>query len=226
MTDAILKADKREVTGRKVKNLRKDGLLPANIFGKKIKSQSIQIDQAEFQKIFKEVGETGLVELQIGNDKRPVLISNLQVDPISGLPIHADLYQVDLKEKVTAQVPVELTGESPAEKQGLGTVVQQLDEVEVEALPADLPDHFTVDLTKLEKVDDAMFVKDLDVDTKKVEIKDDPEQIVVKVEGLREEEPEEVIAPAEGEEAPAEGEEKKDESDAPKGESKEEETKN
>jgi large subunit ribosomal protein L25 len=226
MTDAILKADKREVTGRKVKNLRKDGLLPANIFGKKIKSQSIQIDQAEFQKIFKEVGETGLVELQIGNDKRPVLISNLQVDPISGLPIHADLYQVDLKEKVTAQVPVELTGESPAEKQGLGTVVQQLDEVEVEALPADLPDHFTVDLTKLEKVDDAMFVKDLDVDTKKVEIKDDPEQIVVKVEGLREEEPEEVITPAEGEEAPVEGEEKKEENDAPKGERKEDETKN
>ncbi|HJY98297.1 MAG TPA: 50S ribosomal protein L25 [Patescibacteria group bacterium] len=200
-----LKAEIRKISGRKVKNLRKDGLLPGNVFGKKIKSQAIQVPLKDFVKVYKDVGETGLVTLAVGKEERPVLVHNLQVDPVKNTPVHVDFLQVDLKEKVTAGVPVELTGESPAEKQGVGTVVQQLMEIEVEALPTDLPEKFEVNVEALSEVDQAIYVKDIKVDRAKVEIKADAEALVAKVEPPQKEE---VIAPpvaAEGE-VPAEGE--------------------
>src|SRR3990167_9496732 len=198
-----LKAEKRSIEGRKVKKLRSEGILPANIFGKKVKSQSVQVNLAEFQKVYKEVGETGLVELQVNGEKRPVLIHNLQLDPVSDSALHVDFLQVDLKSKVTAQIPVELVGEAPAEKQGLGTVVQYIDEIEVEALPTDLPDKFEINLASLVEVDQSVLVKDIPIDGKKVEVKTDVEQILVKDEPPHEEKEEVVAVP---EEAPvAEG---------------------
>ena len=210
MNKLSLKADKRKVTGRKVKKLRREGILPANVYGKKIKSESVQVDASEFMKVYREVGETGLVELVLDGKHKPVLVHNVQLDPVTDVVLHADLLQVDLKEKVTAQVRVELTGESPAEKQGLGTVVQYVDEIEVEALPGDLPDKFEVDASSLTEVDQTVFVKNLPVDSKKVEIKADTEQIVVKVEPPKKEE--EVEAP------PTEAEEVAVEGEAPTGE--------
>jgi len=195
MNTLKLVAEKRAVFGRKVKKLRAGGMLPANIYGKKVKSEAVQISLSEFQKVFKEAGETGLVELEIGKEKRPVLIHNVQVNPVSDAPIHTDFLQVDLKEKVKAAVPVELSGESPAEKQGLGTLVQYIDEIEVEAYPADLPDKFEIDVTSLIEVDNAVLIKDIKVDSEKVLIKNDTEQIVAKVEPLRKEE--EVVPVAE-----------------------------
>lgn len=216
MTKITLKSEKREVFGRKVSRLRKAGLIPANIFGKKIVSQAITVDVKEFADTFKKAGETQLIEL----NGKSVLVSNLQTDPISGLVIHVDFRQVDLTEKIEAKVPVIIEGESPAEKQNLGTVVQQIDEIEVEALPADLPESIIVDASILVEVDQAIYVKDLKVD-KKVEIKTDMESIVVKVEPPTKEEVVEVPVVAEGEvaegEAPAEGETPKVESsEAPK----------
>src|SRR3989344_2904957 len=189
-----LKAEKRSIEGRKVKKLRSEGILPANIFGKKVKSQSVQVNLAEFQKVYKEVGETGLVELQGNGEKRPVLIHNLQLDPVSDSALHVDFLQVDLKSKVTAQIPVELVGEAPAEKQGLGTVVQYIDEIEVEALPTDLPEKFEMDISGFTEVDQTFYLKDLKFDKVKVEIKDDLEKIIAKVEPPKEEK-EEVPAP-------------------------------
>lgn len=199
-----LKAEVRKISGRKVKNLRKEGLLPGNISGKKIKSEAVQVVLKDFEKIYKEVGETGLVTLQVGKEEKPVLIHNLQVNPVSDAPVHVDFLQVDLKEKVTAEVPVELVGESPAEKQGIGTVVQQLNEIEVEALPTDLPEKFEVDVTDLAEVDQAIYVKDLKVDRTKVEVKEDAEALVAKVEPPQKEEVVAPPPPAEGE-VPAEG---------------------
>src|SRR3990172_3857960 len=144
----------RTLFGRKVKNLRKDGILPANIYGKKIKSQSVEVNLDEFAKVFKDAGETQVIELKLGREKRPVLIHNLQEDPVSDKIIHVDFLQVDLKEKVVAKVPVELTGESPSEKEGTGVVVLQVGEIEVEALPGDLPEKFEVDLSPLVKVEE------------------------------------------------------------------------
>ncbi|OGM09796.1 hypothetical protein A2W13_01280 [Candidatus Woesebacteria bacterium RBG_16_36_11] len=195
MVNLILKAEKREITGRKVKRMRKEGILPGNIYGKNIKSVSLMVKEKDFEDMFKKVGETSLLQIELGKEKRPVLVHNVQMDPLSDKPIHVDFLQVDLKEKVTAEVPVELVGESPAEKQGLGTVVQYIQEIEVEALPTDLPDKFEVDISNLIEVDNAVFVKDLKVDKKKIEIKNDMEVILVKVEAIKEEVEEVPVAP-------------------------------
>ena len=131
------------------------------------------------------------------------MVSNLQIDPVTSDYIHVDFRQVDLTEKITAKVPIEVLGESPAEKQNIGTVVQQLSEIEVSALPTDLPEKIEIDATILTEVDQAIYVKDLKID-KKVTVKTDPESIVVKVEPPIKEEVVEVVAPVEGE-VPVEG---------------------
>jgi len=198
MDKKLLKVESRTLKGRKVKKLRKEGIIPANIYGKKIKSKAISVKIDDFKKVFKEVGETGLINLEIKGDSkkedRAVLISNVQMDPVNDLPIHVDFRQVNLKEKVTAEVPVELTGVSPAEKQSMGTVVLYINEIEVEALPSDLPEKFVIDISKLEEVDQAIYIKDLDIDKSKVEIKLDLDEIVVKVEPPQKEEVEEPVA--------------------------------
>ncbi len=229
MDKKVLAAEVRKITGRKVKNLRKGGILPGNVSGKKVKSEAVQVNLKDFEKIYKEVGETGLLTLQVGKVEKPVLIQNLQVNSVSDAPIHVDFLQVDLKEKVEADVPVELSGESPAEKQSLGTVVQYINEVKVEALPTDLPEKFTVDVSELTEVDQAVYIKDLKTDRSKVEIKNDAEAIVVKVEPPQKEEVAPAPVPAEGE-VPAEGATPEEgaapaEGQAPQGESPKEEPK-
>lgn len=214
-----LKADKRETFGRKIKNLRKDGILPGNVYGKKVTSLAIQVNLKDFQKVFADAGETGLIELSVGGEKRPVLVHGLQVDPVSEELLHVDFVQVNLKEKIAAKVPVELVGKAPSEKQGIGTAVQYINEIEVESLPTDLPEKFEVDMSNLVNVDDAIFVKDLKVDKVKIQIKENEESIIVKVEAQVEEEvapppketPEEGAPPSEGEEAPAEEEKPQEE---------------
>lgn len=203
MANIKLTANKRDLKGRKVKSLREEGVLPANIFGKKIDSQTIKLDYVEFMKTLEDAGETTLIDLEVDGKSNPVLISEVQTDPVTDRPIHVDFLHVDLKEKVTAEVPVELIGESPAERQALGTVVQYLDELEVEALPAELPEKFEVTIDDLKDVDDTIFVKDVEVEKDKVEIQNDPDLILAKVEPPREEEEE---APALTEEELLDGE--------------------
>lgn len=210
-----LKSEKREIVGRKVKNLRKLGKIPANIFGKKVSSEAITIDSKEFAEAYKKSGETQLIEM----GGRSVLVSKIQYHPVSREILHIDLRQVDLKEKIEAMVPVELTGESPAEKQNLGTVVQQIDEIQVEALPTDLPEKIEVDQSILAEVDQAIYVKDLKVDSK-VDVLTDGESIVAKVEPPQAEEVVEAAPVVAEGEAVAEGE-KPAEGEAPKEEVKE-----
>lgn len=222
MQKQSIKAEKRKVIGRKVKTLRREGILPANIYGKKIKSEAVRVNIKDFAEVFSKVGETGLIELVLEGKKRPVLIHNVQTDPITDMAVHADFFQVDLKEKVTAQIPVELTGESSTEKEGKGTVVQYIDEIEVEALPTDLLEKFEIDLTVLKEVDDAVKVEDLKVEKSKVDIKNEPDQIIVKVEPPRKEEEEVKPEPeeGEGEETPSEEEPSPDAEKEQKGEEK------
>ncbi|OGD62772.1 hypothetical protein A2160_04850 [Candidatus Beckwithbacteria bacterium RBG_13_42_9] len=208
-----LQVEKRELAGRKVKQLRRQGILPANVYGKKVKSQSVQVDGKTFLRIYDEVGETGLVELILKGDKasRHVLIHNVQQDPVSDLPLHVDFYQVDLTQKVTAKVPLEMTGIAPAVAKG-GVLVQLLTEVEVEALPADLPDKLVIDVSKLEEMGNNLTAEDLKYDKAKVILKlEDPKTLVAQIEAPTKEEEKPVVevAPeavvAEGE-APKEGE--------------------
>ena len=190
-------AQKRKILGRKVKQLRREGILPANLFGKKIKSQALQVNQKELLEVFEKIGETGLIDLVVGKQKaRPVLISSFQLNPITDDPLHVDFHQVNLEEKTLVAVPVELIGSSPVVEKDEGTLVQPLLEVTVEALPQKLPDHLEADISTLVKLNDAVRISDLKVG-KGVEIKAEKNEIVVKVSALREEEE---VAPAPSEE--------------------------
>jgi large subunit ribosomal protein L25 len=204
-----LKLDTRTVVGRKVKALRKKGILPLSLYGKDEKSLSLQGDLKEILAVFQKAGETGLVELNIAKEVKPrtVLLKNPQFDPVTDLLVHLDLHQVKMTEKVTVTVPVELVGIAPAAEKGEGVLMHILNEIEIEALPADLPERFTADVSKLEKVNDLITVKDLGIDEKKITVKTGLEQVVAKVDAVKEEvvEPAPTAAPAEGEAKPAKG---------------------
>jgi large subunit ribosomal protein L25 len=200
-----LSADKRTLMGRKVKQLRRQGLIPANLFGKKIDSVAIQVDSKQFKKLYDEVGETGIVDVVVGDKSYPSLITGTASDPITGDTLHVDFHNVSLKEKVTATIPMELIGESPAVKDLAGVVNQSLYELEVEALPTDLPEVFEIDISKLAAIGDNLAIKDLTV-PEGVTIELDPETIIV---SIAEPAPEEVVEEAPAEEpaeTPTEGE--------------------
>lgn len=174
-----LTAEPRNITGKKVKKLRREGILPANVYGKGIKSQSLQLPLKEFEKVFAEAGETGVVELTYGKSTVPVLIHNLHTD-YRNTPLHADFFQVNLKEKVTAMIHVELVGEAKAETEKVGLVEKIISEVEVEALPTDLPEKIEVNIEILAAVDDQVIASELKIPTG-VTLLSDPNQVIVKV---------------------------------------------
>ncbi len=143
------------------------------------------------------------------------MITDVQADPISQRVIHVDLRQVNLKEKINAMIDIELTGESPAEDQG-AVIITVRDQIEVEALPTDLPEKFVVDISALKEVEDMITVADLQYDKSKVEVLAEPDEVLVKAEQPQAAEPEPETAEvetAEGE-APAEAGEEKPEAEA------------
>ena len=188
-----LKVTSRDVLGKKVKKLRREGILPGNIYGKGIDSVAVQVPLKEFQAVFKETGETVLVELTLDGKIRPVLIHNLQLDYVSHKPVHADFFQVNLKEKVKTMVPLVIVGEPKAVTDKLGMLLQPLSEVEVEALPADLPENIEVDVTHLAAIDEGITVGGLKKPAG-VEVLTDPEQMVVRIAELVSKEAEEQAA--------------------------------
>jgi len=209
MSKHSLKVSKRTVIGRKVKNLRSKGTAPANIFGKKVPSLNISVEVKLFLKTFAEVGESTLLYLEVEGEKepRPVFVREMVKDPVSGNLLHVVFNQVNLKEKVTAPVPVILSGTAPAETEKLGILVQQLDEIEIEALPADMPENISIDISGLSEVGANISVADLKLD-KKFEVKTDPDTIIVQIEALAKEEiaPAPIVAEGEVGPAPVEGE--------------------
>ena len=209
MAKIQLKAEERKIVGRKVKTLRQKGILPANVYGRDVKSVAIEISTKEFRDVYKKAGETGIISITLGKEEKPVLVHNVSVHPATDEILHVDFLQVNLKEKVTAQIPVEMVGESPAEKSGIGTAVLLVQELEVEALPGDMIPKFEIDATLLTEVDQVVKITDLKYDKSKIEVKADVETIVAKVEPPQKEEVIEVPVaevPAEGAEAPKEGE--------------------
>lgn len=188
-----LAVEKRKILGKKVKKLRREGILPANIYGKDIKSLAVALPQKEFEKVFKEVGETGLVDVAVNGEVKPALIHNVQVEPLSSRYLHADFYQVNLKEKIKAMVPVVSVGKAKAVLDKVGIILQPVSEVEVEALPEDLPEKIEVNVEKLATLDEQITASDLKA-PQGVEILTDPEQVVVKIAELVSKEAEELAA--------------------------------
>ncbi|MDR0859572.1 MAG: 50S ribosomal protein L25 [Candidatus Peribacteria bacterium] len=181
-----LAVQKREVVGKKVKNLRKQGLIPAIVYGKHLpESQSISCVKNDLLRVYKASGYTTPVELT-GDLNQLVLIHSFQLDPILDEIITADFLAVSRTEKVSADVPVVVVGESPLEKLNEGRVQLIKDTVEVEAFPQDLPSQIEIDASTLTSVNDVVFVKDLKVSSK-VEILDDSELPVVTIAVLSDE---------------------------------------
>lgn len=198
-----LTANIRTIFGRKTKQLRNKGIIPANIFGKKIKSLAIELEKSGLLDTMRKAGETGLIHLKIkGDDKvHPVLVSGYAQHPVTDEMLHVDFHEVDLKQKTTATVPLKTVGESEAVKGGM-VLVMFKNEIEVEALPTDLPDVIEVDISGLTEVGSSIHAKDLKVDRSKVTLDIEDEEMIVTIQEPAKEEVVEVVAPAEGE-APA-----------------------
>jgi large subunit ribosomal protein L25 len=209
MKRPFLHVEKRDMLGKKIKKLRRDGILPANIYGKDIPSQAVQLPLKTFEATYKEVGSSGLLDVMLDGATRPVLIHHVQYDS-SRHAQHADFYQVNLKEKVKTAVPLLSVGEPKAVTDKVGLLMQAVTEIEVEALPADLPENIEVNVEHLAAVGDQILVSDLKAPAG-VEILTEPSQVAIKIAELVSEEAsaqaeEEATAATEASEETAEGE--------------------
>src|SRR3989344_501650 len=158
-----LNADKRSILGSKVKVLRNSGFIPAVLYGKGQEALSLQVPVKEFHKVLKEAGESTLVYVRVGKDTYPTIIHDVAKDPVKDHVIHADFYKVSLTEKIKTKVPVVFVGESPAVKDLAGIFVRNVNELEVEALPQNLPHEISVDISFLKNFGDQILVKDIDL---------------------------------------------------------------
>lgn len=175
-----LNAKSRTILGRLTNKLRTQDIVPAVVYGPEQKNASIEVNLKEFQKVFKEAGESSLIELSIGGEKtkRSVLIHEIQRNPITLSPIHIDFFQASLKEEVEVAIPLVFEGVSFAVKDLGANLVKNITEIEVKALPQNLPHEIKVDLTLLKNIGDHILIKDLKV-ASNVEILKKPEEIVV-----------------------------------------------
>lgn len=135
--------------------------IPAVFYGNKQETTSISVPLRDFMKVYKEAGETTTVTLDMGGEKVTTLIHDMQLDPIMNVPTHVDFLVIDMKKEIEVAVPIEFTGLAEAEKSGLGTLVKVLHEVEVKALPANLPHALEVDVTGLATLDMQIHVGDI-----------------------------------------------------------------
>jgi len=177
----------RDVTGKKVKALRKASIIPAIVYGRHLeKPIMISCDKNAFIKIYKAWGSSTAITLKGENMKELALVQDIQLDPINDYVLHVDFHAVKADEKVTVEVPVILTGLAPIEKLGEGRVQLVKDTIEVEAFPQDLPHDITIDISSIATLNDVIFVSDLSV-SNKVQILTDGEQAVVTVVSLTDE---------------------------------------
>lgn len=156
-----LKAEVRTILGKKVNAIRKTGFTPAILYGHGKKPVSVTVNTRDFEKIFKEAGETTLFALNLEDKKHNVFIHDFARDPLSGKIIHVDFFEVRMDERIKTKVPFVFVGESQAVKADGGVLVRAMQEVEVEALPQDLPKEIAVNISSLKTFEDKIQVKDL-----------------------------------------------------------------
>ncbi len=203
----LLTVEKRELLGKKVRQVRAEGKLPANIYGKDIPSMAIQIDGKEFKKALHAAGLTQVIYLIVDKQEIPSMIQNVQTDPVSDLYIHADFKKVNLMQKLEAQVPVVIVGESEAVAQNKGDMMTLVNSLYVEALPTDMPQEIEVDISGLKEIGDEVKISDLKKGGNFV-ITDEAETVIVRIAEHKEEsvEPETEAEIVEGEAPAADGE--------------------
>lgn len=222
-----LKAERRTVTGKKVARLRKEGFMPAVVYGEKVNAQAIAVPLVSFAKVLKEAGESVMVTLTIEGAPHNVLIHDIAYDPIRGMPIHADFHAVRMDKVLRVKVAFAFMGEALAVKDLGGVLVKVLHEVEVEAFPQDLPHELTVDISLLMDFNSRIFVKDIPL-PKGVSIAGAVDDVVALVEAPRSEEelaelakaPEEGVVEVKTEQEVARAEKEKAETEAKQEEEK------
>jgi len=173
----VLSAQKREKTNKKQRD---KNFIPAVLYGPKIKNESIQVDKEEFSRVFEQAGESTLVSLDLEGKKFLVLIYEVQKDPLNNEVIHIDFYQPDLKKKVETNVPLVFEGEAPAVKDLGGTLVKEIQELEIKAFPQNLPHEIKVNVDVLKTFEDEILIKDIKA-PEGVEILNEPEAVVALV---------------------------------------------
>jgi len=157
-----LAAESRDAKTEKARKLRAAGFIPAVIYGPGVENQVIKIKEVEFSKVFSKAGETHLIELSLNDEKSvKVLTYGVEKNPLKGFVEHVDFLQVNMKEKITVEIPLEFTGESKAVKELGGVLVRTADAVEVECLPDELTDHILVHLSDIETLNDSIKMSDL-----------------------------------------------------------------
>ena len=180
-----LKAEKRDISV-KLSDIRDRGLVPAEIYSRGMENIHLCLDSKEFARTLKEAGETTIVNIAIDGEIIPVLIHDLQKDVISGKFLTVDLLKVNMNEKITVPVPVVFVGESPAVKDLEGVLLKAMEEIEIEALPGDMPHEISVDISGLKEIDASVFVRDIVV-SGKYEIVTDKDSVIATVSAPEEE---------------------------------------
>ena len=174
----FLKVELRQVFGKKLSKIRKQGLVPGNVYGPDFKSQSVSILQKDLIKTYKKVGETGVVYLSLDKDNIPVLIKTIQKHPVSGFLLHIDFRKIYLSKKIETAVPVKTIGVSEAVIQKAGVLLIVSETLLVEALPKDIPSYIEVDISIIKEIGQEVKVADLKK-TDKYEVKTPAEKGVV-----------------------------------------------
>ena len=188
----IIKADKRDAdTG--LSFLRKSGKIPAVFYGAGKTTTSVILSNIEFKKIWRDAGESSTIKISTANSDIDALIHEVQVDPVTGEPIHVDFLVIDMKKKICIKVPLVFEGISNAVKNGINNLVKVLHEIEIEALPGDLPHNLFVDISKLETPDNNIIVSDIKLPVGVIAITNGGDVVASIVAQV--EEKEEVIAP-------------------------------
>jgi large subunit ribosomal protein L25 len=177
-----LKVTNREILGKKVKHLRRQGITPVHLFGHGIESLALQCDTGELERVLGKAGQTRLINLNLAKEKKPriAVVREFDRDWRRGELIHVDFYQVKMEEKIKLEVPVVLVGEAPALKSKTNMLEHELDTLTVECLPAKIPTSLEVDISSLTEPDQAIRVKDVTLG-EDIAVLNNPDLVVVKI---------------------------------------------
>lgn len=176
----VLEAQARETFGKQTRKLRKEGNIPANVFGKGFTPVAVSVDTKVFNNLFKTAGETTVIYIKVADQEYPTLVSDIQYHPVTEEVLHVDFRKVNLKQKIEARVPLNFIGVSEAVEHLNGVLLTQVEELVVNALPTSIPHAIDVDISALKEIGDAIRVSDL-AKSNDYEIIEEPEMLIVSV---------------------------------------------
>lgn len=186
MEKITLQAEKREISKRGAELLRKEGFVPAILYGSNTDPLALKVGYNEFRKVFEKAGRSSIITVVIGDDERNIIIQDVQYDSVKGDYLHIDMHQIRMDEKINAEIDVIIEGESPAVKEQGGILVSNLSKIEIQCLPGDLIHDIKIDISKLSNLNDSIHVEDIDF-PENIEVLTPKEESIVFVEEPRSE---------------------------------------